>query len=447
VGKTADELQGKCIYDFIPPDVARARKTVIEEVILTGKPARFEDERFGRSIDNSIYPVFDAAGKVTRLAVFAQDITMRKQTEDALKEKEERYRLLFNSGNDAIMVHHPIVEGMPDNFLEVNDIACQRFGYSREELLRLSPADIDDPEDPLDMTAIREKIRRDKHAIFEKVHVTRDGRKMPVEINAKLFDLHGEPTILSVLRDITQRKETEEKVKKLMSELERSNRELEQFAYVASHDLQEPLRKIASFAELLANRYKGQLDKKADTFIEYIVDGASRMRILINDILTYSHVMTRGKEFAETDCGAVISRVLGDLDPAIKKSNAAITCDALPTVMADAVQMEQLFQNLIGNAIKYHGEGPPRVHISAKKEKQEWVFSVRDNGIGIGPEHAERIFVIFQRLHTRAEYSGTGIGLAVCKKVVERLGGRIWVESVPGKGATFYFTITDKGGA
>ena len=226
-----------------------------------------------------------------------------------------------------------------------------------------------------------------------------------------------------------------------VAELRRSNEELEQFAYVASHDLQEPLRKIASFCDLLESRYTEQLDERAKVYLHYIVDGAMRMQALVNDLLLYSRVTTRGKEFAPTDLEDVLQEAVANLDMAVNESSAHITHDPLPRVNADARQLGRLFQNLVGNAIKYRGDAPPRIHVAASQENGEWVFSVRDNGIGIAPEYAERIFVIFQRLHTREEYGGTGIGLAVCKKIVERHGGRIWVESQPGSGATFRFSL------
>ena len=230
-------------------------------------------------------------------------------------------------------------------------------------------------------------------------------------------------------------------LEKAVTELRRSNQELEQFAYVASHDLQEPLRKIASFCNLLESRYAEQLDDRANVYLHYIVDGAMRMQALVNDLLLYSRVTTRGMEFALTDTNDVLQEALANLDVAVAESNACVTHDPLPTAYGDTKQLARLFQNLIGNAIKYRGEAPPEVHVSVLKKGDEWVFSVRDNGIGIAPEYAERIFVIFQRLHTREEYGGTGIGLSVCKKIVERHGGRIWVESEEGCGATFYFSL------
>lgn len=220
-----------------------------------------------------------------------------------------------------------------------------------------------------------------------------------------------------------------------------SNRELEQFAYVASHDLQEPLRAVNSYAQLLVRKYQGNLDAKADKYLGYIMEGATRMQQLINDLLEFSRVGTRGKELQPTDCESLLSQVLENLQVAIAQSQAQVTHAPLPTVMGDKIQLIQLFQNLISNAIKFRREEPPSVHISAAPLENEWVFSIRDNGIGMEPEYFERIFVIFQRLHSRVEYPGTGIGLAVCKKIVERHGGRIWVESQLGVGTTFHFTL------
>ena len=238
--------------------------------------------------------------------------------------------------------------------------------------------------------------------------------------------------------------EARQKLEESVAELGRSNADLQQFAYVASHDLQEPLRMVSSYTQLIARRYKGKLDADADEFIAFAVDGANRMQRLILDLLAYSRVNTAGRQFEPTAMETVLKAALNNLTDAVKESQAIITHDPLPAVMGDDKQLAQLFQNLLSNAVKFGGAQPPRIHISAKQTDGEWLFSVRDHGIGLDPQYADRIFVIFQRLHTREEYPGTGIGLAICKKIVERHGGRIWVESELGKGATFYFTMRDE---
>lgn len=229
-------------------------------------------------------------------------------------------------------------------------------------------------------------------------------------------------------------------------ELARSNNELQQFAYIASHDLQEPLRMITSYLQLLERRYRGQLDADADDFIQYAVDGALRMRTLINDLLTYSRIGTRGQSFELTDSSAALKRAIANLEVAIAESNAIITYADLPQVQADPTQLVQLFQNLVSNALKFRSESSCLVEVTAKQQENAWLFSVKDNGIGIDPQYTEQIFIIFQRLNNRTDYPGTGIGLAVCKKIVERHGGSIWVESAFGEGATFHFTLPAAGG-
>jgi light-regulated signal transduction histidine kinase (bacteriophytochrome) len=270
------------------------------------------------------------------------------------------------------------------------------------------------------------------------------------DFNAEKLRLeHMQKALLNILEDLNHSSEElkkahnvlELRVRERTEELARSNAELEQFAYIASHDLQEPLRMVSSYVQLLGRRYKGKLDQDADDFIAFASEGAIRMQRLINDLLAYSRVGTRGKSFEEVNLEAVLARALENLQLALKEKNAAVTHDPLPVVYGDAGQLTQVFQNLIDNAMKFRAEALPRVHVSARLEGNDCVCSVRDNGIGIAPEFVNRLFVLFQRLHTRRDYPGTGIGLAICKRIVERHGGKIWVESRPGEGSTFFFQI------
>jgi len=287
------------------------------------------------------------------------------------------------------------------------------------------------------LNIMSKKTRKFTEADIELLSAFSDMAAIALE-NMKLFEDLG--------KEIAERKLAEKRLKKTMAQLSSSNKELEQFAYVTSHDLQEPLRMIASYLQLIERRYKDKLDKDGKEFIYYAVDGAKRMKELIIDILSFSRVGTKGKPFQSTDCKDVLEHVLANLNPVIEDSGAKITYNHLPTVMADDSQLVQLFQNLIGNSIKFRSKDSPHIDIKAKPEDSEWIFSVKDNGIGMEKQFHERIFRIFQRLHTKEEFSGTGIGLAICKKIVERHGGRIWVESEPNNGATFFFTIPIKGG-
>jgi two-component system, chemotaxis family, sensor kinase Cph1 len=262
-----------------------------------------------------------------------------------------------------------------------------------------------------------------------------------LKANAVQEDESGSIVYQIALIDITERKKAEEERIKLLAELERSNKDLEQFADVASHDLQEPLRMVSSFTQLLARRYGDKLDQNARDYIEFAVKGSNRMQRMIQDLLNYSCVVAVERTPVPTDMNSVIAETLANLHLAISDSGASIIHDALPVVMADHSQLVQVFQNLIGNAMKFRRDDPLRVHISAGTTGDEWVFSVEDNGMGIEPQHFERIFVLFERLHVGETYQGTGIGLALCKRIIARLGGRIWVESKPGKGSTFYFTL------
>jgi PAS domain S-box-containing protein len=361
----------------------------------------------------------------------------RKQAEVALRESEDRYRDLVECSQYLICTHD-----LQGQILSVNQEGAKLLGYNKRDLLNKNIQDLLGP-----------KIR-DEFALYldtiQKYRVAKGFMRIRTAAGEdRIWEYHNtlrtegvtSPVVRAIAHDITEPKGVEKALKKKTEELAQSNEDLEQFAYVASHDLQEPLRTVTSYVQLLARRYEGKLDSDADEFIGFAADGAVRMWKLINDLLAYSRVGTAGKELFPTDSEVVLAQSIDDLKVAIEENGALVTHDPLPTVMADRPQLGQLFQNLIGNAIKFRGNEPPRVHISASRNGNGWTFSVRDNGIGIAAEYSERIFIIFQRLHSREEYAGTGIGLAICKKIVERHGGRIWVKSDVGKGATFYFIL------
>jgi len=368
--------------------------------------------------------------------------TESKQAYEAMKASETRYRRLFETAQDGIL----ILDAETGEINDVNPFLIQMLGYSHKEFLGKKLWGIGLFKDIVSSQNAFSELQEKGYIRYENLPLeTKDGRNINVEFVSNVYLVNGNRVIQCNIRDITKRKHAEEESKILMKELARSNAGLQQFAYVASHDLQEPLRTIASFVQLLEKRYKDKLDEKADEFIDYIVSGVKIMELLIKDLLAYSQVDTKRQNFRPIKCSVALEEAIYNLRSAIKESNAKLTYDLLPTVMADASQLSRLFQNLVGNAIKFRGNKPLKIHISAEHKGDEWVFSIKDNGIGIEPKFFEQIFLVFHRLHTRNEYKGSGIGLSVCKKIVERHGGRIWVDSEPGKGSTFYFTIPDRG--
>jgi len=369
-----------------------------------------------------------------------RELVERVRAEEALAQSVSLLQATLESTADGILVIDIVgkIVNFNQRFTEMwripDDVIASQ---DDDQALAFVLDQLSDPNEFI--TKVKELYSRPEAESFDVLHFKDD----------RIFERHSQPQRIEdkvvgrvwSFHDVTERKRAEEALERQAEELARSNTELEQFAYIASHDLREPLRMVTSYLQLLQRRYKGQLNTDADEFIEFAVDGATRMRALINDLLTYSRVSTRAKPFEPTDCCAVLDHTLANLKIAIKENDAVVTCDDLPTVMADKVQLTQVFQNLVGNGIKFRSDRPPKVHVGVERNDGEWLFSVRDNGIGIDPQYFERIFLVFQRLHGRSEYPGTGIGLAVCRKVVERHGGRMWVESEPGQGSTFYFTI------
>ena len=450
-GYLADEVKGQSISILVPPDHPDEFPQLLERIWQGQRIEHHETIRMskdGKKICSSltISPIKDANGKIIGASTIAWDITEQKRIEIALRESEARFRSITQSATDAI-----ISADSDDNIISWNKSAQTIFGYTEEEVLGKSV-----------ILIIPEKYRDAHKKGLERVNSTgetriigktvelvglrKDGSEFPLDLSLSTWKIGTRRLYSGIIRDVTERKQTDEKLKQTLTELERSNKDLEQFAYAASHDLQEPLRTVSNFSQLLAKRYKGELDAKADQFIGFIVDGSTRMQEMIDNLLAYSRVSTRAKPFEPTDSETLFDQALTNVKMAIEESDAVVTHKSLPTVIADASQLVQLFQNLLSNAIKFRKE-KPLIMVSAAQKGHEWLFSVEDNGIGIAPEFMEHIFKMFEREYASAEYPGTGVGLAICKKIVERHGGRIWVESEIGKGSTFYFTILAKGGS
>jgi PAS domain S-box-containing protein len=442
----------------------------LQEMKEKGEPVTFEHIHYDEAgevqyVEIHGYPVFNPQGDVIQMIEYTLDITEQVLANNALRESEERFRRLVEESADGVV----IVDG--DGILRfVNPAAAELLGHTIDELegsvfgFPTVAGDTTEIDIVLHRYRSHEVGESGEYPVPERVFVTQVAEMRVAETKWR-----GQRAYLATLRDITNRVRIEEAMANQARELARSNAELERFAYVASHHLQEPLRTVTSYAQLLARRYGGQLDADADEFISYVVDGATYMSELLRDLLLYSQIdIARGKPSngqtmgletgaADTipmvDCEDVLDVVLWRLDELIKSHQGVVVYEELPVVKGDAKQIEQVFENLVRNALKFHGDEAPRVHVSAEKRSSvartaweakatsEWVFSIRDNGIGIDPAYTGRIFRIFERLNTRDQYPGTGIGLAICKKIIERHGGRIWVESELGKGSTFYFTL------
>jgi len=386
-------------------------------------------------VDSTIVGLAGADGKLDKYVAIRVDITERKRAE----EVRERLVAVVESSDDAI-----IGKTMDGTITTWNRGAEKVFGYSSAEAVGKTIQMLVPPERANEERDILARIGRGESVDhFETVRVRKDGKGIDVSVTiSPIRDSSGAIVGVSkVARDISERKRAEQRLADKVEELARSNRDLEQFAYAASHDLQEPLRMVASYTQLLAERYGGKLDENADKFLGYAREGALRMQVLIRDLLTFSRVVQAGVPRKNVDCDVALEEALQSLTAAIEESGAVVTHTALPNIWADQTQIAQVCQNLIGNAIKFHNGAPPQCAVSAEKSGCNWLFSVSDKGIGIAPEYAENIFVVFQRLHARSEYPGNGIGLAICKKIVEHYGGTIWVESKVGQGSTFKFTL------
>jgi PAS domain S-box-containing protein len=450
-GYSRDELVGQKVKNIIPEgfaerliaDGTRSAAEALAQQIGTG--IELIARRKNRSefpIEIMLSPLESAEGTLVTAAI--RDISVRRAAERHLAQMEGRYRGLLEAAPDAM-----VVVNQKGEIVLLNVQAEKQFGYSRDELVGQKVKNII-PQGFAERL-VADALRSVEDALAQQIGTgieltgrRKDSSEFPIEIMLSPLESAEGILVTAAVRDITTRKTAEANLLNKMEELNRSNEELGQFAYIASHDLQEPLRMVASYTQLLSRRYKGKLDSDADEFIAFAVDGASRMQRLIQDLLAYSRVGTKGRDLLDISSEEALQQALINLRGAIEEKGALVTHDPLPAVVADDMQLIQLFQNLVGNAIKYQNAGIPKVHISASRNgSKKWTFSVKDNGLGIDPQYFEKIFGMFQRLHKREEFAGTGIGLAICKKIVERHGGSISVESQPGQGSTFRFALAE----
>ena len=444
-----DELLGQKVTNIIPEGFAErliadgtrtAAEALAQEIGSGIEIYGLRKDGSGFPIEIMLSPLESTEGILVTAAI--RDITVRKQAEKNLAQMEARYRGLLEAAPDAM-----VVVNQRGEIVLLNVQAEKQFGYRRDELLgqRLTNIIPEGFAERLVADALRttaEALAQQIGTGIELTGLRKDGSQFPIEIMLSPLESSEGVLVTAAIRDITARKAAEARLVQKVEELNRSNEELEQFAYIASHDLQEPLRMVASYTQLLSKRYKGRLDSDADEFIAFAVDGASRMQRLIQDLLAFSRVGKRGGELVDVSSEEALQQAVINLRGAIEESGAQITHDPLPRVMADADQLTQVLQNLVGNAIKYQRPGIPLIHLSVARDSEGmWLFSIRDNGLGIDSQFFEKIFGMFQRLHKREEFAGTGMGLAICKKIVERHGGKIWVESRPGAGSTFRFTL------
>lgn len=456
-GYSAEEAVGQHISMLFPEDIKEQEMRLTTRIIQGERIRNYETTRRRKDgalieISLTISPIKDAEGRIKGFSTIERDITAHKRHEAEIT----RLTILTQAQHNQLTNIVSSVPGMVYESTIMPDTGHQRMDYLSEYAENLFGYTLQewDTSDNLwekivledEWTSISEQARivyeSKEPGIIQFRCRRKDGEIIYAESHTTFIE-NEDGTVLSrgVIMDVTERKHFEEMIKDYTEELRRSNEELEQFAYVASHDLQEPLRMVTSYLQLIEKRYKEELDEDGRVFITFAVDGASRMKQLISDLLTYSRVQRNKDEMTSVSMDDALSQALNNLRLSIEETNATVSHDDLPEVSANDRQIIQLFQNLISNALKFRGDALPTIHIGAKQENKEWVFSVRDNGIGIEKEHQERIFVIFQRLHTREKYDGTGIGLAICRKIVDKHGGRIWVESEPGAGTTFFFTI------
>ena len=440
-GYTAKEVIGRSIAILIPSDRLDEEPRILEQIRNGTKIEHFETVRMRKdgsflNISLTVSPVKDSAGRIVGASKVARDVTDKVR----MLELQQRLAAIVESSDDAIISKD--LQGVIQSW---NRGAERIFGYTAEEIVGQHISKIAAPERVDEIPGILEKIRRGERVEhFETKRKTKAGKILSVSLTVSPIRNSAGKVIgaSKVARDITERVLHEHALEDTNAALRRANQDLLQFSYSASHDLQEPLRMIAAFGELLRRKFGSQLESTGQGYIQRIVDGAARMDALLRDLRTYTQISAEEQEPTE-DIAAneILDATLRNLETSIQESAATVSSGDLPKVRIYRFELQQLLQNLIGNAIRYRSDQSPRVHVAAVQRRQEWLFSVSDNGIGIAPEFKEQIFGVFKRLHSAADYPGTGMGLAICERIVERAGGRIWVESAAGQGSTFFFTI------
>jgi len=390
-------------------------------------------------------PIINRIISILVLWIIAFFCILYINAKEVLKIAEMSTSLVFNSAPNAL-----IMVNDKGNIELVNQMLCDMFGYNMDELVGQNLEILVPSKLRLTHKNYREGYikKPEKRAMAERdflYALSKNGLKFPVEIALNPIKLDQSSKVIASVIDVTERNRQTKELQDFTYQLEKSNESLEQFAHIASHDLQEPLRMVSSYTQLLADRYQGKLDADANEFINYAVDGAKRMQALIQDLLKFSSLTNKSEKNEQVDANELYDNTLNNLAITINESHAIITKDKLPLVYGDRSQLSQVFQNLIGNAVKYHNsENINRIHVSAEQINNTWRFCIKDCGIGIKPEYYEKIFLIFKRLHTKSEYSGTGVGLALCKRIIDTHGGEIWVESEFDQGSRFYFTLPIK---
>jgi PAS domain S-box-containing protein len=448
-GYSREELTGRPIEILIPEPLKDIHRQHRDKYFKAPKARAMGlgKDLFARDKNGRTFPVeislgyYKLGGKKMAVA-FITDVSERKKAEAVLRASEETTRLIMNSALDAI-----VCIDTSGCITVWNPQAEKIFGWMETEVKgrRLSETIIPEQYRALHEAGLKRYLTTRQHTVLNKLieisALHRSGKEFPIELTIIPMRQNETDFFCAFIRDMTERREAETRQKEYAEDLKQKNIELEQFAYVASHDLQEPLRTVSGFVELLKRHYKDQADENVNKYINYITDASDRMRRLVQDLLDYSR-LGRVRVLEPIDCNQVIQQVLSDLTMAVQESHAVISVDKLPVISGYATEIKQLFQNLISNSLKFRKPGePPVISISVMPKEEHWQFKVTDNGIGIDEKYWERIFIIFQRLHTKNEYDGTGIGLAHCKKITELHNGKIWVDSVAGEGSTFYFTI------